>query len=144
MTSAWQGLRGRLSKKARAPHADSASAPPPTEERVLQSKAGLQSTDDAGAGEALARVLRKEDFRTMSVVGQFNLGFIVARRRQEGAAGAAGAVMDDLFIVDQHAADEKYNFETLQETTVIRSQRLFRLAVTYFPATFLFAHNVYF
>ncbi|ETW76829.1 hypothetical protein HETIRDRAFT_442135 [Heterobasidion irregulare TC 32-1] len=34
--------------------------------------------------------------------------------------------MDDLFIVDQHAADEKYNFETLQQTTRIESQRLFK------------------
>jgi DNA mismatch repair protein PMS2 len=34
--------------------------------------------------------------------------------------------MDDLFIVDQHAADEKYNFEMLQETTKIESQKLFR------------------
>jgi DNA mismatch repair protein PMS2 len=30
-----------------------------------------------------------------------------------------------LFIVDQHAADEKYNFETLQATTRLESQRLF-------------------
>jgi len=34
--------------------------------------------------------------------------------------------MDDLFIVDQHASDEKYNFETLQQTTRIQSQKLFR------------------
>ena len=33
---------------------------------------------------------------------QFNLGFIIAR---------IGA---DVFILDQHACDEKYNFETLQ------------------------------
>lgn len=35
------------------------------------------------------------------IVGQFNLGFIVAR------------LGPDLFIIDQHAADEKYNFERL-------------------------------
>jgi len=35
------------------------------------------------------------------IVGQFNLGFIVAR------------LGTDLFIIDQHAADEKYNFERL-------------------------------
>jgi DNA mismatch repair ATPase MutL len=52
----------------------------------------------------------------MSVVGQFNLGFIVARKRSEAG--------DDLFIVDQHASDEKFNFETLQQTTRIQSQRL--------------------
>lgn len=31
---------------------------------------------------------------------------------------------DDLFIVDQHASDEKYNFETLQRTTEMQSQQL--------------------
>ena len=34
--------------------------------------------------------------------------------------------MDDLFIIDQHAADEKFNFETLQRTTKIHSQQLLR------------------
>ena len=48
----------------------------------------------------------------MEVVGQFNLGFIIAR------------LNNDLFIVVQHAADEKYHFETLQQTTQIRSQKL--------------------
>ncbi|CAN4091435.1 unnamed protein product [Withania somnifera] len=38
------------------------------------------------------------------VIGQFNLGFIIGRLDQ------------DLFIVDQHAADEKYNFERLPLT----------------------------
>ena len=33
---------------------------------------------------------------------------------------------DDLFVIDQHAADEKYNFETLRRTTKIESQRLLR------------------
>lgn len=48
----------------------------------------------------------------MEVVGQFNLGFIVAKLNK------------DLFIVDQHAADEKYNFETLQRTTRLQPQKL--------------------
>ena len=48
----------------------------------------------------------------MKICGQFNLGFIIARLNQ------------DLFIIDQHATDEKYNFETLQKTTVIKSQKM--------------------
>ena len=43
---------------------------------------------------------------------QFNLGFIIAR------------LNDDLFIIDQHATDEKYNFETLQRDTVMQGQKL--------------------
>ena len=35
----------------------------------------------------------------MKVIGQFNKGFIIAQ------------LDDDLFIVDQHASDEKFNFE---------------------------------
>ncbi|KAH9970937.1 hypothetical protein BJV74DRAFT_879810 [Russula compacta] len=60
----------------------------------------------------------------MDVVGQFNLGFIVARLRKAGAEGAT----EDLFIVNQHAADEKYNFETLHAKTRLESQRLFTRA----------------
>ncbi|KAK0481600.1 hypothetical protein IW261DRAFT_1471496 [Armillaria novae-zelandiae] len=79
-----------------------------------------ESEFDDNDEAALSRVISKSDFSEMDIVGQFNLGFIVTRRRK----GEDG--MDDLFIVDQHAADEKYNFETLQETTIIRSQKLFR------------------
>ncbi|KAG1729455.1 hypothetical protein EDB19DRAFT_1938571 [Suillus lakei] len=76
--------------------------------------------DNAKASAALSRIISKTDFNKMQVVGQFNLGFIVTRwqKYEEG--------LDDLFVIDQHAADEKYNFETLQQTTVIESQRLFR------------------
>jgi DNA mismatch repair protein PMS2 len=48
----------------------------------------------------------------MRILGQFNLGFIVAEHK------------DDLYILDQHACDEKYNFETLQLNTVIHQQPL--------------------
>lgn len=98
--------------------------------------ANLESgAPDTVASEALSRIIAKEDFATMEIVGQFNLGFIIVRKRttvadgERGVDGGGGSVqtgMDDLFIVDQHAADEKWNFETLQETTVIESQRLFR------------------
>lgn len=77
--------------------------------------------DNARATDALSRVIDKTDFATMEIVGQFNLGFIVCRRKK-----SIQKVMDDLFIVDQHAADEKYNFEDLQLTTKIQSQKLLR------------------
>jgi len=34
----------------------------------------------------------------------------------------------DLFIIDQHATDEKYNFEQLEKNTVLVGQRLIQLA----------------
>ncbi|ACO69396.1 DNA mismatch repair protein-MLH2/PMS1/Pms2 family, partial [Micromonas commoda] len=67
--------------------------------------------DEVATGE-LERVFRREDFRDMRVVGQFNLGFILC------------TLGDDLFIVDQHASDEIYNFERLQRTTTLNRQPL--------------------
>ncbi len=60
----------------------------------------------------LCRVLNKSDFLKMRVLGQFNLGFIIAQ------------LNDDLYILDQHSCDEKYKFETLQKTTTIHQQPL--------------------
>ncbi|KAG0603735.1 hypothetical protein M758_10G116800 [Ceratodon purpureus] len=66
------------------------------------------------ATKELERSFNKADFKQMKVVGQFNLGFILAKLDQ------------DLFIVDQHASDEKYNFERLSKTTVLNKQPLMR------------------
>ena len=57
--------------------------------------------------------LRKEDFAQMSIIGQFNLGFILVRCRNH-----------NLWILDQHACDEKYNFERLCKETIIHEQKL--------------------
>ncbi|CAO1617648.1 unnamed protein product [Jaminaea pallidilutea] len=84
--------------------------------------AGIANQNASEAEKELQRVIRKSDFEEMEILGQFNLGFIIVRRRC-GGDGKERA-MDDLFIVDQHAADEKFNFETLQSTTRIRSQKL--------------------
>ncbi|KAL2523888.1 DNA mismatch repair protein PMS1-like [Abeliophyllum distichum] len=46
------------------------------------------------------------------VIGQFNLGFIIGKLDQ------------DLFIVDQHDADEKYNYERLSQSTIMNQQPL--------------------
>ncbi|KAI9566649.1 hypothetical protein HD554DRAFT_1104666 [Boletus coccyginus] len=108
---------------------ESPSTPPlPTPSSTLRSavsSANLETAaEDTVAAAALSRVISKTDFEHMVVAGQFNLGFIIVRKRSDAMQG--GGTMDDLFIVDQHAADEKWNFETLQEKTVIASQRLFR------------------
>ncbi|XP_074278976.1 DNA mismatch repair protein PMS1 [Silene latifolia] len=68
----------------------------------------------AAATTELERLFRKRDFSRMKVIGQFNLGFII------------GKLEEDLFIVDQHAADEKYNFERLSQSTVMNQQPLLR------------------
>ncbi|KAF9051593.1 hypothetical protein BJ165DRAFT_1449908 [Panaeolus papilionaceus] len=93
--------------------------------------AGVSNTDNnLKAADALSRVIEKSDFASMVILGQFNLGFIVIRRQKVDDSSSSGSqakiTMDDLFVVDQHAADEKYNFETLQTTTRIHSQKLFK------------------
>ncbi|KIJ19585.1 hypothetical protein PAXINDRAFT_68886 [Paxillus involutus ATCC 200175] len=111
----------------------SLSSPPPittsTPSATLRSAVSSANLETAAADNvasaALSRIISKADFEHMQILGQFNLGFIIVRKRNS-APGGGEAEMDDLFIVDQHAADEKWNFETLQEKTVIESQKLFR------------------
>ncbi|KAF8551158.1 hypothetical protein OG21DRAFT_1418463 [Imleria badia] len=104
-----------------------AESTPSSSLRSAVSSANLDTgADDTVASAALSRIISKVDFEHMVVVGQFNLGFIIVRKRRDATQEGGGGTMDDLFIVDQHAADEKWNFETLQETTVIASQKLFR------------------
>lgn len=68
--------------------------------------------DNGHAEEELERVFQKGSFADMKVIGQFNLGFILCRLGQ------------DVFIVDQHASDEKKTFENLVKSTVITKQPL--------------------
>lgn len=77
--------------------------------------------DDGNAETKLSLTVSKADFERMRIVGQFNLGFILAVRPALNKSD-----QDELFIVDQHAADEKYNYERLQSTVTLQSQRLVR------------------
>ncbi|KAL8929205.1 MAG: hypothetical protein Q9208_001288 [Pyrenodesmia sp. 3 TL-2023] len=73
------------------------------------------------AEQKLSLTVSKEDFGRMEIVGQFNLGFVLAIRP------ATSVITDDeLFIIDQHASDEKFNFERLQASTTVQNQRLVR------------------
>ncbi|EGG04475.1 uncharacterized protein MELLADRAFT_37375, partial [Melampsora larici-populina 98AG31] len=76
-------------------------------------KVVLKSQLEAEAEAALSRTVHKSDFANMKIIGQFNLGFIIV-----------GLGEEDVLIVDQHASDEKYNFERLQRDTKLSGQRL--------------------
>lgn len=77
--------------------------------------ASIKNTEDhEKATAALSRVISKPDFAAMKVLGQFNLGFIITSLNDK-----------DIYIIDQHASDEKYNFETLQQTTRMETQALY-------------------
>ncbi|XP_064105933.1 mismatch repair endonuclease PMS2-like [Macrobrachium nipponense] len=79
---------------------------------VRRFHAKIAPTDNQSAEDELKKEITKDMFAQMEILGQFNLGFIITR------------FGSDLFIVDQHATDEKYNFETLQQTCVLQNQRL--------------------
>lgn len=88
-------------------------------------------TDEKNAEERLSLTVTKGDFANMRIVGQFNLGFILATRSEQPSPNPKDPSIlspsgDELFIIDQHASDEKYNFECLQASTIVQNQRLVR------------------
>ncbi|EPY25631.1 DNA mismatch repair protein PMS2 [Strigomonas culicis] len=60
----------------------------------------------------LTQLFQKRSFKDMHIIGQFNHGFILARHGR------------DLFIIDQHASDEIYNYERLMQQYCATPQRL--------------------
>ena len=81
-------------------------------ERQLGFHAKISPNQNGAAEEELRKNITKEMFMNMEVIGQFNLGFIIAK------------IHEDLFIIDQHASDEKFNFETLQKEHCLKGQKL--------------------
>ncbi|KKA27315.1 hypothetical protein TD95_004009 [Thielaviopsis punctulata] len=108
----------------------SALAPiqPATEDLDPDVDANADNLESDDAEEKLSLTISKGDFGYMKIVGQFNLGFILAVRpaiNPDAKSSSSSDVRnDELFIIDQHATDEKYNFERLQATTIVQSQRL--------------------
>lgn len=87
-------------------------------ERTTHTEAEVSEDGERTAEDKLSLTVTKNDFAQMRIIGQFNLGFIIAVR--------PGEAHDELFIIDQHASDEKFNFERLQAETVVQNQRLVR------------------
>ncbi|KAJ1934882.1 hypothetical protein GGF37_006205, partial [Kickxella alabastrina] len=119
----WQGIGARLREKqerrTRVLEESQQGQVLPDEYAAIDTavaKSGISETNPEDASSALSQLIHKTDFARMSVIGQFNRGFIIARLDQ------------DLYIIDQHASDEKYNFEQLQQRAVISSQPLIRPA----------------
>lgn len=75
-------------------------------------RAKIAPENNTAAEEELTKNINKDSFKNMEIVGQFNLGFILAK------------LQDDIFIIDQHASDEKYNFENQQKHSTLQTQRL--------------------
>ena len=82
-----------------------------------------KNIDSKEAETELDRCITQEDFLRMRVLGQFNKGFVIAQLDQ------------DLFIIDQHAADEIYNFEALQRGEKVDKQMLLQPKYLELPAS---------
>jgi hypothetical protein len=120
-----------------------AGAAPAAAETAGEGEGGLSAAatglekSAADAERELSRVLDKASFLKLAegIVGQFNNGFIIAglpragagAARGGGGGGAPAAIPRpplDLFILDQHACDEKSRYEALRASTTIHTQRL--------------------
>ncbi|XP_039990836.1 mismatch repair endonuclease PMS2 isoform X2 [Xiphias gladius] len=75
-------------------------------------RAKINPGENQSAEEELKKEICKDMFKEMEIIGQFNLGFIITK------------LNSDIFMIDQHATDEKYNFEMLQQHTVLQGQKL--------------------
>ncbi|XP_059180366.1 mismatch repair endonuclease PMS2 isoform X2 [Centropristis striata] len=80
--------------------------------RYRRFRAKINPGDNQSAEEELKKEISKDMFKEMEIIGQFNLGFIITKFNS------------DIFMIDQHATDEKYNFEMLQQHTALQGQKL--------------------
>jgi DNA mismatch repair protein PMS2 len=92
----------RILKRQEKWQKKSGDTSPSTSGRHRRFLSKISPDDNHNAESELTKHFSKSDFLSMKIVGQFNLGFILSR------------LGHDLFIIDQHASDEKYNFERLQ------------------------------
>lgn len=80
-----------------------------------EKKLNLKNKDGKEATKNISLELKafdKINFKKMKIIGQFNRGFILALLNKE------------LFIIDQHAADERFNYETFINSAKLVKQPL--------------------
>ncbi|KAI4497850.1 hypothetical protein M0802_006966 [Mischocyttarus mexicanus] len=103
-----------------------------TKKRILKYRAQIEASQNNEAEKELKRELTKDSFTKMKIIGQFNLGFIIV------------LLENDLFIIDQHATDEKFRFEKLSNETRLKTQKLIipkPLHFSYLNETILIDHQ---
>lgn len=70
----------------------------------------------------LRETFKKKEFKKLKIIGQFNLGFLVCTLN--------GTASGDLFILDQHACDERKNLEKYEKSLKIDTQSLLKPIIT--------------
>ena len=91
-----------------------------SKDRLSQVTEHAPAVDDPEAEVKLQRIIQKDDFPKMKIIGQFNKGFIIATL--PAASGIIGE--RDLFVIDQHASDEIYLFHKFSDRARIEMQPL--------------------
>jgi DNA mismatch repair protein PMS2 len=104
---------GELVKVDLFPRADEASVPDAMAPKSGRSAKCGARTLGAQTDSDLTQYFSKNSFKEMRVIGQFNHGFIIAVVRN-----------GDVFVIDQHASDEKANYERLMHDYVATPQPL--------------------
>ena len=86
----------------------------PSKQQSLSKKKDDDANNIFIVGEQLTAMFGKGDFEKLRILGQFNKGFMICSLNNDA----------DLFILDQHASDEKFNFEVMSKTTILHCQDL--------------------
>jgi len=93
-----------------------------------EEKVSPAPNDNAASAAAQDFRFDKSCFFKMRVIGQFNLGFVLAALRTQSPSTHGNPATDvgglQLFIIDQHASDEKFRFEQMNRESKIDRQPL--------------------
>jgi DNA mismatch repair ATPase MutL len=113
-------IAGMLERNARPARAETMGVVERPKMELKEVKNETQSKDptvprrnDCVTGEV--HLFEKGDFGKLEVIGQFNNGFILAELKSQKS---------EYFIIDQHAADERFNLETMVGSRKISKQTL--------------------
>ena len=148
LTSFEEKYRKALEQKRKAEEKRKKEEKSKSRKKNSKEKEEMRTTFGEGraGGEGVSeKEFKKEHFCELEFVGQFNKGFIIGSLFKE-----------DLFIIDQHASHEKYNFEKLLNSLQISSQKLlsplplslnpslFSLLLSHLPLLSSFGWNFHF
>lgn len=89
-------IRARAKKRRMCAEAEAVRKKRRLDDNDMLPDAGIANADTAQVDRVLSRVIGKEDFEEMVILGQFNMAFIIARRSKP--AKQDGSV-DDIFII---------------------------------------------
>lgn len=88
----------------------------PDTQSMISMPLGCDEGKDIGSHTVLT--IEKSDFGRMEIIGQYNCGFILTRLSVPGTSAY------HVYIIDQHASDERFRLETLERSLRHTTQSL--------------------